>query len=158
MIIHIEKGIWLTEGLRGIGYHYVHLDNIPTAERIDGQPFTPDDEIIVNDFIVAFDPLPNSQKEAIKTLGQYADELINAKINPIKQRRLNADAINASIKKGKGVIDAADQAKLDNYEEAMFYPDAIFAQYDIEEAAILTQTDWTLINMEAAKANLDVIV
>ena len=113
---------------------------------------------VINNFIAAYDSLPAAQADAITTISQHADSLIKAKINPIKQRRLSADALSASIKKGKGVSDTANQAKLDVYETAMVYPDAVFAQYDVEESAILTQTDWTQINVEAAKANLDAIV
>lgn len=116
------------------------------------------DDAAVQLIIDAFDPLPDAQAEAVEAISQHADNLIAKKINPIKQRRLQADAVSATIQKGNGTPNAPQQAKLDNYEAAMAYPNAIFAQYDIEEAAILAQTDWTLIDIEAAKASLDNIV
>jgi len=116
------------------------------------------DDVAVQAIIDSFDSLPPAQAEAIAEIAQYASDLIDKDISPIKQKRINADALNATIKKGKGAILPEDQAKLDRYEASIIYPDAIFAQYDIEEAAMLAITDWTLINIEAAKTNLDNIV
>ena len=113
----------------------------------------------VNNFISAYNPLSLAQSDAIEEISKYASDLIDSKISPLKAKRIQSDAISATVKSTRGNnLNAADVSKLDTLEISMIYPDKIFVQYDIEEDKILTETDWKLIDTEAAKANLDAIV
>jgi len=146
-IIYTEKGNRLHEVIEDAG-HWLHEHNGVWISSND---------IAVQAIIDEYNPLPIEQEKAVMEIAEYANNLIDSNVNPIKAKRIQADALAATIRKGKGAISSAEQAKLDRYELAVVYPEAIFAQYDIEEALILGQTDCALIAgiVETAKANLD---
>lgn len=148
MITNILPCTGLNEAVESQSEELYQLDNIWVSTN----------DVKVQAIIDSFDSLSWIKGSAIKEIAQHANDLIDSQLDPLKVKRLQADALSASIKKGNGAIPPAEQAKLDSYESAMVYPAKIFAQYDIEEAAIIAQTDWTLINIEAAKANLDAII
>lgn len=149
MINYIEKGAGLHNEIVKQGHSLVHTDGVWVSSN----------EVAVQAIIDNYDPLPIAQAEAIKEIAQYASDLIDSKIDPLKAKRIQSDAISATTKKAKGnTLNAADNAKLDNLEAAMTYPDKIFAQYDIEEAAIIAATDWTLIDVDTIKSRLDAVI
>lgn len=150
MINYTEKGDWFHEAVAEAGYSI--------EQRGDGNFYSSDD-IAVQAIMDSFDPLPFAKAESLKEIAEYANSLINKNINPLKQKRLNADAISASIGKGKGLISPAEQIKLDNYEASYIYPNKVFAQYDIDEILILSVLDWTLIAAltKSAVTNLDAV-
>lgn len=149
MINFTDKGKGLIKEIEAQGYSISVLDGV----------FISSDDDAVQLIIDNYDPLPTAQAEAIKEIAKHASDLIDSKIDPLKAKRIQSDAISATTKKAKGnTLNAADNAKLDNLELAMAYPDKIFAQYDIEEAAIIAVTDWTLIDVDTIKARLDAVV
>ena len=77
MINHIEKGLGLVTGIRSLGYRYEHVDGVPTIERLDKQTINTTDETIVNDFIVAYDPVPLAKTEKIAELKSEAARRAN---------------------------------------------------------------------------------
>ncbi len=154
MITYIEK-LGLQTELKRLGFVVSHLDGNPVLETLRGILATAEQETIITDFIAAYDPLLFTQANAVKEIAQYASDLIDKKINPLKAKRLQHESNLSLARQSQGK--AGNSKKLDALIEVSTYPEAIYAQYDIEEAAITAQTDWKLIDVEAAKTKLDAV-
>lgn len=87
------------------------------------------DDAAVQAIIGAYDPLSNTIADSLLELSDYASELITNDNKPLIGRGRTAN-----------------------------FRDRVFTQFDIEEASILAETDWTAIDVPAAKARLDSIV
>lgn len=143
MINHIEKGYGLIQLIKDSGYELTDTYGVWTSNN----------DVAVQAIIDGFDPLPYTQAEALKEISQHANDLIDRNINPIKQRRIEHESNLSLARQSRG--QQGSNEKLDAIIAASVYPEAVYAQYDIEEAIILAQTDWKLIDVVAAKANLD---
>lgn len=129
MINYIEKGIALHKLINDSGY---------TLSQVDGVWISDNDEA-VQAIIDSYDPLPKAQAEAIAQIKQRAGELIVDKLPEWKQRNLMAETLEIMNS------DAPNQARLDEIELLWQYPKNVRAQSDIDEEAILAETDWTLV-------------
>lgn len=119
-----------------LGYSIVTVDGITTSS----------DDIAVQEIIDSYDPLPPAQAEAIAAIKAKANELILARVPIWKQNNLQAESLSIVAKpsRGKGSLSQADLTRLDEIEAINAYPLAVRAQSDIDEEAILAQTDWKL--------------
>lgn len=154
MIEYVEKGGKLHTVIGNAGYRLKDNTNDEAFDLIGNQSAAIDSAVqaIINNY----DPLPDAKASAITEIAQYASDLIDNSINPIKAKRIQADATLASSKKANGKpLSTAEVGMLDRFETAMFYPQAIFAQYDIEEARIIAATDWQAMDETGAKARLE---
>lgn len=148
MINYVEKG-------RGL--HKAITDAGQWLYRLDGN-WVSSDDVAVQAIIDTFDPLPDAKAAAIKEIGQYASDLIDKNVNHIKAKRIQADATYASSKKSNGKpLSTAEVAMLNRFDAAMVYQQSIFAQYDIEEARIIAETNWQSMDEAGAKARLEAI-
>lgn len=148
MINYLEKGRGLHKAIAEAGQSLYRIDS----------NWVSSDDVAVQAIIDTFDPLPKAKAAAIAEIAQFASALIDKNVNPIKARRIQADATLASSKKANGKpLSAAGVGMLNRFETVMVYPQAIFAQYDIEEARIIAETNWQSMDEAGAKARLEAI-
>ena len=150
MINYIEKGKYLHKAIRNAGHSLHQHDGVWIA----------DDDVAVQSIIDSFDSLLAAQTEAITAIKLKANELILSYLPIWKQNNLQAEStiILAKPIRGLGDLNQAELDRLTEIESYYVYPYKVRAKSDIEEAHVLAQTDWTLVDIEAAKANLDAIV
>ncbi len=159
MIIYIEKP-GLRNEIRKLGFIVAHLDGNPTVTSLAGVLATLAEETMLTGFISGYDPLIYVQEIAIAEIKAHTQKLIYVKLPGWKQNNLTVAALTLIAKPARG-LGSLSQAELDQVtaiEMNYAYPLAVRAQSDIEEAIIMEQTDWALIDIETAKANLDAVV
>ena len=150
MINYIEKGYGLHKLIKESGHSLKQVDDVWISSN----------NSVVQAIIDDYNPLPEAKTKALTALGKHASDLIDKNIDPIKAKRIQSDALFVTSKGSRGAaLNAGETAKLTALEDAMIYPNAIFAQYDIEAAKVTNETDWTNIQsiVDAATISLEAI-